>query len=113
MFVTLFIPPTVDESSAIRGDWTWPYARHLAPIQRGVNVFLLADGTFTQVQPPLNRGVVKEYLGGHEHPVTVAEAAALTAAGYTVTRVGDGLLTESGVPFLTEDRAGVLYLEGG
>lgn len=79
-----FIPPVVEDvGPAIKADReTWKLARHYRPTARGVNVFLLNDGTYTQAEPPNKVGVVKEYLGGHEHEITTAEAVALALAGY-------------------------------
>ena len=93
--------------------------RHYRLKNRGVNVFLLSDGTYVQdtatVENPnsgmplpwiindpsgpysyttnfdgtietasLNPYIVKVYEGGHLHPVSTDEAAALTAAGYQI-----------------------------
>ena len=56
---------------------------------RGVNVFKLLDGTYTESQPfsnePFRAGwelVDTVYYGGHSYEVDAAEVAALTAAGY-------------------------------
>lgn len=57
-------------------------ARHYAPRARGVNVFLLTDGSYVQKQPADMDTVAKTYYGGHEIVVTPAEVASLTAAGY-------------------------------
>lgn len=81
---TVFVPPTVfDVPRTV--PWAHPgnaLLRWYSPLERGVTVFLLNDGTFTQQQPPDDVGVAHTYHGGHEHPVTAAEAAALTTAGY-------------------------------
>lgn len=64
---------------------------------RGRNVYLLSDGTVTETDPdgvtvrwdndtPGVVYVAKAWWGGHlEEDVTAAEAAALVAAGYTVS----------------------------
>jgi len=52
---------------------------------RARNVYLLKDGTFTNVDPLDPAKVDKTYLGGHEWFVTPEEKAVLIAAGYTVT----------------------------
>lgn len=80
---------------------------------RGRNVFLMADGSITETQPPQwdpsnptgpvtqgwnpfthsqdtssllsSQQVVKVFWGGCANPVSSAEATALTNAGYTVT----------------------------
>jgi hypothetical protein len=57
-------------------------ARHYAPTARGVNVFLLTNGTYTENQPGDMADVAKTYYGGHDIEVTPAEVASLTAAGY-------------------------------
>lgn len=99
-----FRPPTDLISGPINPDTTGLERRlmgYFPPAPRGRNVWVLPDGTFTEVQPwPLvsvaeaNQGVlpigdtttvatyVFVYLGGHEYPLSDAEAAALTAAGY-------------------------------
>lgn len=87
--------------------------RHYRSGPRGRNVFLMMDGSFSETQPPnwdpnnptapfsttyvaFNNTVLTQtnppsqqvkriYWGGVANPVTAAEAAALTAAGYVVT----------------------------
>lgn len=54
----------------------------LAAGPRGRNVFKLNDGTYTENQPGDMTTVAIEYLGGHVHTVSAAEATALTTAGY-------------------------------
>lgn len=86
--------------------------RYFGARRRGVNVFKMSDGTYQRddqgagepypatdavpnnalarqwyagretVFPLPNPSVVTVYYGGHSHPVTAAEAAALTAAGF-------------------------------
>ena len=56
--------------------------RFYGPRPVGVNVWLLTDGTFTENQPMEPDVIEHVYHGGHVHPVTDAEAAALTDAGY-------------------------------
>lgn len=68
---------------------------HYGPNPRGVNVFLYADGTVTQITPSRTSnepGVVEPvapeftYYGGHSYPnLTAFEVTSLTAAGYTLT----------------------------
>jgi hypothetical protein len=53
-----------------------------APIARGVNVYLLDNGTYTERQPVQNKGVVKIYAGGHTIGLTPAERDDLVSAGY-------------------------------
>jgi len=57
-------------------------ARHYAPRARGINVFLLTNGTYVEKQPGDMATVAKTYYGGHDIVVTAAEVASLTAAGY-------------------------------
>ena len=54
----------------------------LTPIDRGRNVYLLIDGTYTESQPGDWADIAKIYYGGHIIPITPAEQASLTAAGY-------------------------------
>lgn len=84
-----FTPPTVDDLPPyIKGSNESPW-KYMRSITRGKNVWKLADGTYTENQPdPISQtdpGYVKIYLGAHTYTVDAAEAAALTAAGYTVT----------------------------
>lgn len=57
-------------------------ARHVAPTARGRNVYLLTNGTYTEIQPSNMTTVAKVYYGGHDIEVTDAEVTLLTAAGY-------------------------------
>lgn len=61
--------------------------RHYKSRARGPNLWKLVDGTYTYNQPyPLDETTISiTYYGGHIYEVTDAEAAALTAAGFTVT----------------------------
>lgn len=78
-----FTPPTVEDVPMVF-PWDWknrsPW-RHFAAGKRGINVWKLADGTYTEDEPD---EFVLVYLGAHTYTVDSAEAAALTAAGYTV-----------------------------
>lgn len=84
--------PTVLPTTPERQRSPWQF---FAPtIARPVNVFLLVDGTFTETQPRDSSTIAHTYHGGHVHSVSDSEAAALTAAGYTVVAsgaFGDGL----------------------
>lgn len=60
--------------------------RHYPAVTQGVNVFIYSDGTVSESAPD---GTVRTWddvahalWGGHEEPVTAAEATLLTAAGY-------------------------------
>lgn len=80
-----FSPPT--ENVVHYGDYSqgglqlrlWRFFR---PEARGINVYLLDDGTYTEVDQRDTGQVVKVYLGGHVIDITDDEAASLTAAGY-------------------------------
>ena len=56
--------------------------RYLHPGERGRNVFKLTNNSYTENQPGDMTTVSVTYYGGHSHPVSAAEAALLTAAGY-------------------------------
>lgn len=59
--------------------------RHYSPLPRGRNVYLLVDGSVTEVQPyEATPGTViqRVFFGGHAEQVNAAEVAILTAAGY-------------------------------
>ena len=81
-----FTPPTAADVPAVfpedrRNQSPW---RHFANGLRGVNVWKLNDGTYTENEPD-PEDVALVYLGAHTYTVDASEAAALTAAGYTVT----------------------------
>ena len=57
-------------------------AAHHRPTAKGINVFLLVDGTYVQSGPSDQSTISKVYHGGHKHEITSAEQASLTAAGY-------------------------------
>jgi len=52
-------------------------------VGKGVNVYVLLNGSVTEVFPRWEN-VSKVYYGGHVSYVTDAESAVLVAAGYTV-----------------------------
>lgn len=56
--------------------------RFYSPEARGRNVYLLTDGTYTEVDQRDTGQVAKVYLGGHIHTIDADEVASLTAAGY-------------------------------
>jgi hypothetical protein len=87
-----FTPPLTDNGSlgagcspGSRSERLW---RFYDAQERGVNVLKYTDGTYetTDAYPFVIDGVGKvvdiAYTGGHAYPITTAEAAALTAAGY-------------------------------
>jgi hypothetical protein len=45
-------------------------------------VYLLTDGTYSEVDQRDEGQIRKIYLGGHANPVDADEVASLTAAGY-------------------------------
>jgi hypothetical protein len=49
---------------------------------RGRNIYKLKTGVYTDNQPPSLSDVEITYYGGHIIPITDAEAADLTEAGY-------------------------------
>jgi hypothetical protein len=55
---------------------------HIEASGRGRNIFLLANGTYTERQPSDYTLISKVYYGGHSTEVDAAEVASLTAAGY-------------------------------
>lgn len=70
--------------------------RHYGARARGRNVYRLVDGTVTETEPypyvdaSASLGVsaptvAATFYGGHSHRVSASDAAALAAAGYTVT----------------------------
>lgn len=81
-----FTPPTVADVPAVFPEDRANHSpwRHYAPGLRGINVWKLLDGTYTEDEPDPDL-VAIVYLGAHTYTVDAAEAAALTAAGYTVT----------------------------
>lgn len=76
------VPPTVNPSYPAHSLF-----RHYRPWSAGLNVFVV-DGVVTTVEPDYSLVTPDHvYLGGHIHEVSAAEAALLTAAGYTVDEV--------------------------
>lgn len=83
--MAVFSPPT-DEFVRYGDAFSYGPARRLwrfyDPEARGRNVYLLTDGTYSEVDQRDVGQVVKVYLGGHQNPVDASEVASLTAAGY-------------------------------
>jgi hypothetical protein len=80
---------TWDHTAPLDKDWRIRrrLARHMNAGARGVNVYLLTDGTVTEIQPDNWDVVDRVFYGGHEaHQVNSEEKAILEAAGYTVVR---------------------------
>jgi len=74
------INPAIQETPAA---WHRLFGRY--GIHRGITLLKDADGVWSSVRYPAQTEVeaaMKVYLGGHKHPLTVAEAAELIAAGY-------------------------------
>ena len=79
-FMFLGIPP--DNMASQEERMAYSLFRHYMSEPRGRNVFLLADGTYTENEPSDMTTVVKTYYGGHNNEVDANEVASLTAAGY-------------------------------
>lgn len=89
-----FTPPTVDDLPALlpttrgpaRDLWKWHggHARGRTVLKEG-GAYSTVDA-FAETQARLTAADFV-YLGGHVYEVSAAEAAALTAAGYTVSSV--------------------------
>lgn len=78
-----FTPPTTnDVRYGIPGKRGWNLWRFLSPGPRGVNVYLLTDGTYSEIEQFDTSLVTTVYHGGHSHTITSAEATSLTNAGY-------------------------------
>ena len=56
--------------------------RFYEPGPRGRNIWKLANGTYTENQPPDDTNIDLIYYGGHDHHVDDTEKAELVAAGY-------------------------------
>jgi len=84
--VATFTPPTSTDvgfvAPASKRDPASRLARHLAPHARGINVYKLTTGAYTEDEPTDPTTIAVTYHGGHSHTVSAAEAALLTAAGY-------------------------------
>lgn len=87
--------------------------RHYVANRVGVNIFQMAGGVFTETQPYSDLDAVRVFHGGHIHPVTDAEVALLTAAGYAanITVLAD-VAPENGIDEGTVDDGGAIYLAG-
>lgn len=81
-----FQPPTRDEVNYSdffgRTVETRLFSR-VTPSARGINVWKLNDGSFTEIEPAFGNFVFV-YYGGHIYDVTPQEEAELVAAGYGV-----------------------------
>jgi hypothetical protein len=74
------VPPAVNPSHP-----GFALFQHYRPWDAGTNVWLMPGGVVTTVEPERESDAIRVFHGGHVHVVDDAEAALLTAAGYTVT----------------------------
>lgn len=75
----------------------YPLFKHYRNMDAGINLFVI-NGVVTTVEPEYEFVKPdKVYLGGHIYTLTVAEAAVLTAAGYTVVG-GPDPVVNAGLP---------------
>lgn len=74
--------------------------RFYGPRSEGVNVYLMPGNLLTEQDPYSDLEALRVFHGGHIHPVTAAEAALLTAAGYTVVDMPDAppIIPPTGTP---------------
>lgn len=77
----LFVPPTVEYGPA-GGNWLF----YRYTLKHGVTVYKIGNSWYEEEYPSQDDLDIADvyYLGGHEHPVTLAEKNALEAAGYEV-----------------------------
>jgi hypothetical protein len=80
--MAIFTPPTDDEVFYYGEDIGDNLFSRLPPTARGVNVFRLTNGEYTENQPPNWEDIDKVFYGGHATEITAAEQAELIAAGY-------------------------------
>lgn len=76
--------------------------RFYEPEPRGVNVYKLIDGSFTDAEQSNPDSYTKIYWGGSENVVTRSEAIVLENAGYTVDFLDNDVL-KSAVLWLDTD----------
>lgn len=82
--MSTFEPPTRNE--VVYADFFGRTAEtslfsRVVPSARGINIWKLNDGTYTELEPPFG-DFLFVYYGGHIYDVDAEEVAALTAAGY-------------------------------
>lgn len=79
-----FTPPTENGPRFVDPkkprDFLWS---HVAPLKRGIDVYKLTDGTYTETLPSDRTTIAIWYHGGHQHVIDAAEETALIAAGYS------------------------------
>lgn len=66
-----------------------PLWQHFTPLPRGVNLWILTDGSVVEAQPWDQSTVLREIQGGHVAPddLTSFEITALTNAGYQLEQI--------------------------
>jgi hypothetical protein len=82
-----FLPPTAPLTpAAVKPNHPgYTLFRHFRPWEAGQNVWLMPGGVITTNEPERESDAVRVFHGGHIHEVNDAEAALLTAAGFTLT----------------------------
>lgn len=106
---SVFTPPTVDDVPRVLPDTRGPallLMRHYSELPRGRSV-VKVGATYTTMDIPTTDQMTAAgvegtdwFLGGHTYVVTDAVAAALFAAGYTVSDLVLG--SEGGATLVTE-----------
>jgi len=83
------VPMTDAHRRSRQNDPAYRLMRHYQPMWRGVNVWVLNDGTCTEVQPQDETTINRLFAGGHvsPHDLTSFQVTALTNAGYVVNGV--------------------------
>ena len=86
---TVFIPPTAPTvPAAVKPNHPGVQLfKHYRPWDAGINVWLMPGNVVTTAEPERESDALRVFHGGHIHPVSTAEAAALTAAGYVVVEL--------------------------
>jgi hypothetical protein len=77
-----FTPPTNDEVFYFGDDIGDNLFSQLPATARGVNVYRLTNGEYTENQPSNSEDISKVFYGGHTTEITTTEQAELIAAGY-------------------------------
>jgi hypothetical protein len=77
-----FTPPTRDEVVYFGDDIGDNLFSRLRATARGVNVYKLTNGEYTENQPPNTEDISKVFYGGHTTEITATEQAELIDAGY-------------------------------
>lgn len=77
-----FTPPTNDEVFYFGDDIGDNLFSQLPATARGINVYKLTNGEYTENQPSDWSDIVKVFYGGHTTEITATEQSELIAAGY-------------------------------